>query len=443
MPLTSPLTKEEAVKSNKLCFFELAALILAAGLFQGCADEGKFSNAAPSDVSLSVSRCFVPTHGTVQLGADATDADGDPLTYTWKAASGTFTPASATGTAVEWTASADPGTVIITMTVTDDVVKVSKSQGVTVCTPLPTSMTTSRTIKDTGFTYILTNNGLLRVLYGDTLTIEPGVTIVVDKETGGFEVFGRVIARGNPGDKIKVQGNTCTTGAGLWSGIYLYEPDCEGILSNVDIAMSKDGIQVYDGAKLAIDNSEIYDNENMGIGVNFVGSRAEIRSCKIWDNGLGIYVINGEAEIRRSSIRYSAGNGIELSFSLDSTQVVIDSCSIANNGLSGILLSEKAAPEIHLCSIFSNGEDAGTTTGFALRLSGYTATDSIQAQNNYWGVGMNSVAKIAALVTDKSDIPYAAQAYVDFTPYLVVSPVNATPRDGATVKGRPWERSSR
>ena len=423
---------------NKLCFFALAALMLALGTSQGCDNKVRVSNTAPSGLNIIVRGCFVATGGTVQLVGDAEDADGDSLTFSWKASKGTFTPASATGAAVDWKAPAEAGAVVITMTVTDEVVKVSKSQGITVCTPLPSSITSSRTLENTGYVYILLNNGRLRIPPNDTLTIEPGVTIVIDKESGGFEAYGHIAARGNPSNKIKMQGNTCTTGTGLWGGIYLYEEDSEGIFSNVDIAMSKDGIQVEDQAKLTIDNCEIYDNADMGISVLNAGSRAQIHSCKIWDNGTGIYVLNGEADIRGSSIRYSDGNGIELSFSRDTTPVTIDSCSIGNNGMSGIQLSEGAAPEIHHCSIFSNGENAGEAD-YGIRLAFYTAVDSIQAQNNYWGVNINTPAKISAVIHDAQDNPLL-KAYVDFTPWLSVSPVMAAPDDGRGAKGGAWAR---
>ncbi len=49
--------------------------------------------------------------------ATAQDPDGDPLTYRWAAPSGTFaTPAAAT---TQWTAGNTPGTVVVTVTVTD------------------------------------------------------------------------------------------------------------------------------------------------------------------------------------------------------------------------------------------------------------------------------------------------------------------------------------
>jgi hypothetical protein len=118
---------------------------------------------------------------------------------------------------------------------------------------------------------------------------------------------------------------------------------------------------------------------------------------------------------------------------------VIDSCSIASNGYSGIALSEMAAPEIHFCAIFSNGERASSSAGYALRLFSYDATDSIQAQNNYWGSNATSVSQISTLVHDAKDDPVSLHADVDFTPYLTSSPVTTAALEDIA-KGRSWER---
>ena len=427
------------MRYNKFYLLVLAVPVVAALFSQGCENTARFANTAPSGLTLLPSKCFVATGQTVRLVGDAKDDDGDSLTFHWKASKGSFTPSSATGVAVDWRAPAEPGTVVITMTVTDDVVKVSKAQSITVCTVFPGTVTSSRTIENTGYVYILTNRDPLVIPSIATLTIEPGVTIVIDSETGGFATFGRIEARGHTGNKIKVQGNTCSTGSGLWEGVYLYEATGRGTFANADITMSKYGIQVVDGAKLTMDSCEIYNNQDMGIGVRNTGSRAEIHSCKIWDNGVGVYVINGEADIRGSSIRYSGGNGIELSFSLDATPVTIDSCSIGNNGISGIHLSEKAGPEIHYCSIFSNGGNPGEMN-YGIRLASYVAFDSIQAQNNYWGVNMNTPAEISAAIYDAGDNPSQLKAYVDFTPWLNEGPIVTTSSDARSARGRPWAR---
>lgn len=427
------------MRYNKFYLLALAVPLVSALFSQGCENTTRFANTAPGELALVASKCFIATGGTVHLVGDANDDDGDSLTFYWKASKGSFTPSSATGVAVDWKAPSEPGAAVITMTVTDELVRVSKAVSITVCTRLPSTVTSSFTIENTGYVYILMNTEPLMIPSIATLTIEPGVTIVIDSEAGGIATFGRLEARGEKGSKIKMQGNTCSGGSGLWAGVYLYEATAQGTLANAEITMSKYGIQVADGAKLTMDSCEIYNNEDTGIGVLNAGSRAEIHSCQIWDNGTGVYVRNGEADIRRSSIRYSAGNGIELSFSLDATPVAIDSCSIGNNGFSGIFLSERAAPEIHHCSIFSNGENPGEGN-YGVRLASYAAYDSIQAQNNYWGVNMDTETEISTAIYDAGDNPSQLNAYVDFTPWLNEGPVVTTSGDERCAKGMPWAR---
>jgi peptidoglycan-associated lipoprotein len=67
--------------------------------------------------ALTCDPCIVAPGGTVNLGANATDPDGDPLTYRWTAPSGTFS--SQTDANTRWTAPNNPGNVPATVTATD------------------------------------------------------------------------------------------------------------------------------------------------------------------------------------------------------------------------------------------------------------------------------------------------------------------------------------
>ena len=54
---------------------------------------------------------------TVKLNCQATDPDGDAVTYRWTAPQGTFNPADAANST--WTAPNQPGTVVLTVTASD------------------------------------------------------------------------------------------------------------------------------------------------------------------------------------------------------------------------------------------------------------------------------------------------------------------------------------
>lgn len=427
---------------NKFCFHALSICCAAIFLLIGCEGGGNFKNTPPSELSISVSKCYVQTNGTITLIGSAVDDDEDSLTISWKASAGSFTPVSAIGAIVYWKAPAEPGTSTITMTVTDQIEKKSKTQNITVCVPFPGAITTSTTIENIGYTYMLTNEDPLRIPAGVTLAIEPGITIIVGSTTGGFEVYGRLVAIGTPANKIRFAGNSCADGSGLWAGIYLDERSGTASLRHVEVAEGKDGISANNGARMSLDSCEIYNQADIGVSV-LAKSSADIHSCKIWDNGTGIYLRNSPATIHASSIRYSDGNGIEIDVSRDSSaiQADIDGCTIANNGGNGLLLAEKSAPAIHNCSIFSNGENPGG--GYALRLIAYSMQDSLRAEHNFWGVGNNTALKIAALIFDRTDAPGSIMAYVSFAPWLEASPAMAISVDKRGARERAWERLSR
>jgi outer membrane protein OmpA-like peptidoglycan-associated protein len=80
------------------------------------AQEKSQTNRPPS-VRLRCEPCSVETGKTATISAEATDPDGDTLTYRWSAASGTLS--STAGAQTVWTATLDEGPVPITVEVTD------------------------------------------------------------------------------------------------------------------------------------------------------------------------------------------------------------------------------------------------------------------------------------------------------------------------------------
>ena len=72
----------------------------------------------PPTVQATCQPCAVPRGGEVQLRADASDPDGDPISYGWGAALGTFSGAT-DGQDARWTAPGLIGTVVIRVEVAD------------------------------------------------------------------------------------------------------------------------------------------------------------------------------------------------------------------------------------------------------------------------------------------------------------------------------------
>ncbi|MCX5754033.1 MAG: right-handed parallel beta-helix repeat-containing protein [Candidatus Krumholzibacteria bacterium] len=396
----------------------MPALLVALVSVSSCESKVEIANAAPGNVTLSVSKCFIETGGTVTFSGGAIDDDGDSLTFRWTATAGSFTPASATGASVEWTAPSTPGSVTIRMAVTDDIETVARTQSITVCTPIQGSVTTSTTIANTGFIYIVKNADLLQIASDATLTIEPGVTIVFDRALGGFEAFGRIVAEGTPAEEIRFRGNSCGASSSLWDGVYVDGGHGEAIFRNVDLSSSSNGIQVVNGGKLTLDSCKVHDNNNIGISITTELSVAHIISSEIWDNGVGVEIENASVDITSSAIQYNGSNGIEISYSLSETDVTIDSTTIANNEDNGIRLSNLAAPVIRDCSISSNGPESGG--GYAILLAAYASSDTIDAQYNFWGLGNTTEGKIEDLIFDGNDP--GGFGYVDFRHYLLIEP---------------------
>jgi hypothetical protein len=404
----------------------------------GCESENKVSNADPGELTLSVSKCFIEKGGTITLAGSAIDEDDDPLTFRWTATAGTFTPASGEGTTVQWTAPGSPAAVTITMAVTDEIVTVKKTQAVTVCEPVQSSIITNVTLENTGAVYIVKNADLLPISSSATLIIAPGVTIVFDSPSTGFAAFGRIVAEGTSGEKIRFRGNTCGQSTGLWDGIYIRGTYGWASFGYVELAASSNGIQMDGTAQLSLVESAIYDNANIGLSIVGELASATIRGCEIWDNGTGIEISNATVDISGTSISYNITNGVEIAYSLDQTRVAIDSSTIANNGNDGFLLSNLARPEIYYCTIDGNGVESGY--GYAVRLAGYAGGDTIHAENNFWGVGNTTAQKIGLLIFDGNDA--GGLPYVGIAPWLSESPgfLRSAAPPGAASIDKPKER---
>lgn len=418
------------MRRNMLYLVLLCALSTALPLLCGCEDTVKYLNTKPEGLAITYEKCHVAAGGSVELSGIATDADGDSLTYKWSATAGSFVPASAAGRYVAWVAPAGFGPAVVTMTVTDGFEPVSLQQTITVCELLPSSILVSRSIENAGHMYITKSGGPLLIAGSATVTIEPGVTIVVDLG-GGIESYGGIVALGTATQKIRIMQNSCMGEDGLWTGLYLIEAEAEGEFRYCEISGGTAGVAAREAAHLDMEDCQVYNHGDCGLNLS-LWATADIRRCSIWDNGQGVYVEDAAVAMSRSSIRYSGGDGVFLIASTGEAQTTIDSCVVANNYTNGIVIADNAMPSIHYCSIFSNGE-AGAGN-YAVRLSSTWTSVPIAAENNYWGLGKDTEAEIAALIYDGADNPVLNT--VDFVPWLAGPPVSAA----AGAAGTQWAR---
>jgi len=393
----------------------LLTMILAQS---GCEDGYIFPNEAPSQLSISKDVCYVTKGQEVSLSGVAYDGDGDPIYYQWSATAGTFDPPDGKGSAVVWTSPQTPGTITITLSVTDEIEVSRTSETIEVGGNFPSYITSTTTIADSGFVYIL--DKLQPVIVPDDviLTLDGGVRIVVNSENSGIVVEGSLIALGTQGNEVVIGPSSCLPDKGEWNGIRFIGPAAQGELAFMRIHSAENGIIASGGASVNMRNCTLNNHLNNGLEVSD-SSDLTMTQCTVWENGTGVYVRNSELDIQRSSIRYNGGTGLELSASSEGFAVQVDTCNISNNETYGIYITGIVKPEIHYCSIFSNGS---TGTGEAVRLEAYAESDSVRVDYNFWGIGYDSEEEIASLVHDMNDVAYGILAYIDFTPWRTSVP---------------------
>jgi hypothetical protein len=95
----------------------ICAACRSAGVAPRAATGAPTAGNHPPRVRALCEPCTIAAGGRVTLKADAQDADGDALTYTWTAAAGS--PASASAREATWTAPPAAGPVPITVRVSD------------------------------------------------------------------------------------------------------------------------------------------------------------------------------------------------------------------------------------------------------------------------------------------------------------------------------------
>jgi len=386
--------------------------------FLGCEESVKIANNRPSIDLFTKNVCYVERGGTVKFRVGASDADGDRLFYSWSATGGTFSEISDDKTEATWVAPDEPGRYEVTVKVTDEIEDNFSTLSIDVCEFFPSVLLGDTTISYHGYKYILKKFNTLRVEKGITLTIGPGVTVIFDSEYSGIDVYGSLVVQGESGSEVSFIPNYCGTEGGYWRGIYFSGQDATGDLRYALVSASSDGIKVEGGASVTLTNCTVYNNTEFGIYIADM-SEVSIQNCKVWENGDGIYIRNSDVEIVGSSVRYNKENGVDISASSEDFQISVSECRIANNIHNGILVNYGARPTIHNCSIFYNGVDLEDC--YAIKLSAFTETDSIHAENNFWGQGKDTEAEISELIYDANDDP-GVGGYVSFIPFLTSPP---------------------
>ena len=403
------------MRAKFVCVMVLAFFSTILATVSGCDDSLDFNNTPPSGLAITTDKCYLGPNDAVTLTGQATDDDGDEISYSWTAETGTLTPADGQGQVVIWQAPDGHGTYRVVLKVTDELDYTSKGIDIDVGRNLDDLHGDAVILDHTDYAYVVPNDGLLNISGLSTVTIEAGVTVVFNEVTGGFGVAGTLVINGTAQDRVLLMPNKCPGEDRPWKGITFSGAQAVGNLNYVTITSSADGLDVEDGANVTADNIVVDRTTGDGVSVNS-GASLTLSSSKIWDGDSGgIYVANGTLLIQESSIRFNKISGFSMIANTGPFDVTVLSCVIVDNSQYGFVLAMDANPVINNCSIFLNGPDG--LAGRTLMLStGYTNMDPIDMTGNYWGV--TTAPEIESQINKNG-----AAVTVDFSGWLEDPPV--------------------
>jgi len=385
-----------------------------AAFIPGCDDSLDFANTPPGGLSISRDKCYLGPNDSVVLTGQASDSDGDEITYSWTADEGTLTPSDGKGQAVTWRAPDSHGTYRVTLHVTDGLDTSTKGIDLDVGRNLDI-LHEGGVLDQTDYPYIVPNALPLDISELITITIEAGVTIVFNQGTGGFNVRGSLVINGTAQDRVLFTPNTCPGDVEerVFNGIEFSGEQAVGTMSYVTITSSADGLAVKNGATLTADNVIIDQTSGVGLSVES-GASATVSDTRIWDNGSGIYVANATLALNNASVRYNGNYGLSMIHTSGVFDVEILGCVIANSTQNGFVYAGDASPVVHGCSIFLNGptmEDIRTVRF----INTYSGTTPVDMTGNYWGA--TTAIEIQAQI-----IREGANGTVDFSGWLTEEP---------------------
>ena len=141
----------------------------------------------PPTVAARCEPCTVPVGGSAAVIADAQDPDGDTLRYRWTAPNGTF--ANQTDRQTRWTATMQPGPVVITVTVDDG--KGGTASATTTIQVMPPPPVVELNFEDVYFDF-------------DRSTLRPEALRILDDAIAKLQA--------NPTRNVIIEGHTCNIG---------------------------------------------------------------------------------------------------------------------------------------------------------------------------------------------------------------------------------------
>ncbi len=400
-------------KTRTLIALLVFSTILTAGT--GCDDSLEFDNAPPGGLSISKNKCYLGPSDSVVLTGEASDSDGDEISYGWTASEGTLTPADGKGQVVTWRAPDSHGTYRVTLNVTDQLDTSSEGIDLDVGRNLEV-LHEGGVLDQTDYAYIVPNS--LPLPIGDivTITIEAGVTVVFNEGTSGLDVRGTLNINGTAEDRVLLTPNACPGEERVWKGVKISGDMAGGTWSHVTINSTADGLTVEDEAVFTGDNIILDQSSADGLSVKS-GAVVNLSDSQIWDNGGGVYVANGTLRLTGSSIRYNGNYGFSMYEGSGAFPVDADilSCVVANNTQNGFVLAGTASPVVQNCALFLNGPTM-TDIRTVRFINTYANASAVDMTGNYWGA--DTAPEIQAQI-----IREGSNGVVDYSGWLTEEPL--------------------
>ena len=247
----------------------------------------------------------------------------------------------------------------------------------------------STTIGGVGETVLFTDN--LTIASGTTLAIRPG-TIVRFSSGKALTVYGRLLAQGNSGNRIRF---TSTNGSSTWNGILVSGSGANNSIfdyTDIDHVQTYGGsaLNVYGATGLSFTNSTISNSSNYsttGIFLSNAGS-PEIAYCTISNcGGYGVSYYNTSGYLYANGIDWNTAGGVAFSYSSPSFGKINFPAYIGNNTIQGGAYAIYAAYNSYpyVGSQYNSYYGYNNLVGGSSARIYATSSCDVMAEANWWG----------------------------------------------------------